>query len=91
MWQSVHRCGTLAPVSSRGVMKGNICACTFHVLERLFDQRHVAGDALVPCAVRLVMRVSEYAVRERANRGWPVAAEAKPLPFSRSIATLSLP
>ena len=45
----------------------------FHASERLFDQRHVAGDALAAGAIQLVMRVGGYAVREWAEQtlsGW---------------------
>ena len=49
-----------------------------HVLDRLFDQRHMAGDALAACAVWLVMRMGGNAVREWADRRVrSVATQAK--------------
>src|ERR1700722_611187 len=53
-----------------------------HIPKRLFDQRHVTGDALAAGAVQLVMRMSGNAVGERADRRvGSVATEAKRVAF----------
>ena len=50
----------------------------FHAPERLFDQRHMTGDALAARAIQLVMRVGLYSVGKRTDRRvWPMATQAK--------------
>ena len=65
----------------------------FHVLERLFDQRHVAGDAFAACGVQLVMRILAEMLSANGPIGglgpWQLRHSA--LPFSRSMGTLPLP